>query len=94
LAPRIVARARRGDRRARGIVGEGQRHLVGFALTVVRRLRLRPPVAASWGGSVAADPWFRVGLARAVRRSGLRVRWYPPIDDAVTAAARLALRLR
>jgi N-acetylglucosamine kinase-like BadF-type ATPase len=93
LAPAIVARARRGDRRARVIVREGQRHLAVFALTVARRLRLRPPVAASWSGSVAADPWFRAGLARAVKRAGLRVRWHPPIADPVTAAAHLAERL-
>jgi N-acetylglucosamine kinase-like BadF-type ATPase len=94
LAPAVVTRARRGDRRALAIVAEGQRHLAGFALTVARRLRLRAPVAASWSGSVADDPWFRAGLSRAVKRAGLRVRWHPPAADAVTAAARLAERLR
>ena len=93
LAPAVVARARRGDRRAGAIVDEAQRHLAGFAITVARRLRLRRPVAASWGGSVAADPWFRAGLARAVRRAGLHVRWHPPSADPVGAAARLAARL-
>ena len=92
LAPMVVARARRGDRRARVIVAEAQRHLAFLALTVVRRLRLRAPVAVSWSGSVAADPWFRSGLARAVKRAGLRVRWHAPIRDPVSAAAHLAER--
>src|SRR5262245_9058204 len=90
LAPMVVARAHRGDRRARVIVAEAQRHLAALALTVVRRLRLRPPIAVSWSGSVVADPWFRSGLARAVQRAGLRVRWHEPITDPVSAAAHLA----
>jgi N-acetylglucosamine kinase-like BadF-type ATPase len=92
LAPRVLARARRGNRRARAIVVAGQRHLAAFALFVARRLRLPAPVDVSWAGSVLGDRWFRAGLARAVRRAGLRARWRAPAVDAVTAAARLAER--
>jgi len=93
LAPRVRARARGGDRRARAIVMEGQHHLAAFAVTVARRLRLRPPVDLSWAGSVLGDPWFLAGLVRAVARTGLRARWHPPGQDAVTAAADLAAGL-
>src|SRR5207247_4243870 len=52
LAPGVLARARRGDRRARRIVREGQRHLAARAVEVVRTLKLPQPVNASWAGSV------------------------------------------
>ncbi|MGH7355274.1 MAG: hypothetical protein ACRELS_11970, partial [Candidatus Rokuibacteriota bacterium] len=68
------------------------RHLARQALSVARALRLSPPVAVSWAGSVAGDPWFRAGLVRAVRRAGLRTRWTPPAFEPVDAAARLAAR--
>ena len=92
LAPMVVARARRGDGRAQAIVTEAQRDLAALALAVARRLHLRAPVAVSWSGSVAGDPWFRRGLARAVRRAGIRARWHAPIEDPVSAAAHLAER--
>lgn len=90
LAPVVVARARRGDPRARRVVADGQRHLAGAVVAVARRLRLRAPVDASWGGSVLGNAWFRAGLQRAVHRAGLRVRWHPPAASAVAGAARLA----
>lgn len=90
LAPRVLARARRGDRRARAIVRQAQAHLAAFALEVSRRLRLRPPVDMSWAGSVLADRRFRAGLARAVARAGLRARWREPALSPPLAAARLA----
>ena len=91
VALAVLVRARRGDRRARAIVADAQRHLARQALTVARRLRLSPPVAMSWAGSVVGNPWFRAGLVRAVRRAGLRARWTPPAFDPVNAAARLAV---
>lgn len=93
LAPAVVRRARRGDRRARAIVRAAQAHLAARATDVARRLRLPPPVAVSWAGSVVADPWFRAGLRRAVARAGLRARWSVPDAEPVIAAARLAARL-
>jgi N-acetylglucosamine kinase-like BadF-type ATPase len=92
LAPRVLARARCGDRRARRIVAEGQRHLAARALEVARTLKLPPPVDASWAGSVLDDPWFRAGTMRAVARAGLRARWHRPAEEPVVAAARLAAR--
>jgi glucosamine kinase len=90
MAPRVIARARRGDPRARRIVREGQRHLAACALEVARALRLPEPVDASWAGRVLANPWFRAGTIRAVARAGLRVRWHRPAEVPVVAAARLA----
>ena len=43
LAPMVIARARRGDRRALRIVTAGQAHLAANAADVARRLLLRPP---------------------------------------------------
>jgi N-acetylglucosamine kinase-like BadF-type ATPase len=93
LAPRVVRRARAGDRRARAIVHAAQTHLAAQARAVVRQLRLAPPVAVSWAGSVLADEWVRAGLMRALARAGLRIDWRPPREAPVVAAARLALRL-
>jgi N-acetylglucosamine kinase-like BadF-type ATPase len=90
LAPRVIARARRGDPRARRIVREAQQHLAAGALEVTRALRLRQPVDASWAGRVLANPWFRAGTIRAVARAGLRARWHRPAEVPVVAAARLA----
>jgi glucosamine kinase len=94
LAPTVLARARRGHWRARGIVLAGQEHLAALAAGVIRRLRLPAPVLVSWSGGLLADPWYRAGLRRALERR-VRCRWQPPQADPVTAAARLAAaRLR
>ena len=88
-APAVLARARRGDRPARAIVGAGQAHLAEQAASVIRRLRLPPPVTVSWSGTVLADEWYRAGVGRALARR-VRCRWRPPQADAALAAARLA----
>ena len=94
LAPTVVARARRGDRHARAIVGAGQAQLAALAAAVIRRLGLAPPVTASWSGGLLDNDWYRAGLRRALARR-VRCRWHPPKADAVLAAARLAAaRLR
>lgn len=93
LAPMVIARARRGDRRARGIVAAGQAHLAANAADVARRLVLPTPVTMSWAGGVLADPWFRAGVVRALARGGLRVRWITPRVTGVIAAVRLAKAL-
>jgi N-acetylglucosamine kinase-like BadF-type ATPase len=90
LAPAVIARARRGDRRALRIARAGQEHLARCAVQVARQLRLRPPVAVSWAGTVLNDAWFRAGIARAAAREGLRARWQVPTEEPVVAAARLA----
>jgi N-acetylglucosamine kinase-like BadF-type ATPase len=98
LAPAVLARARRGDRRARAIVAEGQSHLAAQALDVVRRLRLPQPVTVSWAGSVMSDARYRAGIARALARAGVRTRWrppaMPPVEAAAQRAAELARRMR
>lgn len=93
LAAGVVARARRGDPRARRIVAEAQRDLAAQALDVVRQLRMRTPVTVSWAGSVLEEAWFRAGVARALRRRGVRARWHPPAMAPVEAAAHRAVTL-
>ena len=93
LAPTVLARARRGDRRARRIVAESQRLLAVGAREVVRALKLRQPVNASWAGSVLENRWFRTGLIRAVARAGLKAHWHRPAERPVIAAARLAAEM-
>jgi len=97
LAPAVLARARRGDRRARAIVAEAQSHLAAQALEVVRRLRLPQPVTVSWAGSVMGDARYRAGIARALARAGVRTRWkapaMPPEEAAAQRAAELARRM-
>src|SRR5262245_62925795 len=93
LAPTVLARARRGDRRARRIVAESQRLLADGAHEVVRALKLRQPVNASWAGSVLENRWFRTGLIRAVARAGLKAHWHRPAERPVIAAARLAAEM-
>ena len=93
LAPMVIARARRGDRRALGIVTAGQAHLAANAADVARRLLLQTPVTMSWAGGVLSDPWFRAGVMRAVTRKGLSARWITPKVVGVVVAARLAKAL-
>jgi N-acetylglucosamine kinase-like BadF-type ATPase len=93
LAPSVIARARRGDRRARTIVAEAQRHLAAQAVDVVRRLALRSPVTVSWAGSVLNDAWYRAGVARALTRAGVRARWQAPAMPPVEAAAQRAVEI-
>ena len=93
LAPAVIARARRGDRRARTIVEEGQRQLAALAREVARRLRLPAPTAVSWAGSVMEDAWFRAGVMRALRRAGVRARWQTPAMAPVEAAALRAVEI-
>lgn len=93
LARGVLARARRGDRRARRIVAEGQGHLAKGALEVARALKLGRHVDVSWAGSVLADRWYRAGVMRAVQRAGLHARWHRPAEEPVVAAARLAAAL-
>lgn len=90
LAPRVVARARRGDPRARRIVREGQAQLAALTLRVTRQLGLPPPVSVSWAGTLLGNAWFRRGVIRAVARAGLSARWRRPVRSPVDAAARLA----
>jgi N-acetylglucosamine kinase-like BadF-type ATPase len=89
VAPAVLARARRGDRRARAITAAGQRHLAEQAASVIGRLGLAAPVSVSWSGGLLADEWYRAGVRRALARR-VRCRWRPPEADAALAAARLA----
>ena len=92
-APGGLARARRGDRRARAIVAAGQHHLAAQAASVIQRLRLASPVLVSWSGGLMADEGYRAGVRRALSRRA-RCRWQPPrADPALAAARRAATRL-
>jgi len=91
LAPRVLARARRGDRRARAIVAAGQAELAALAVDVIRRLGLRAPVRVSWSGGLLGHARYRAGVQRALARR-IACRWTAPAADAALAAARLAAR--
>ena len=93
LAPRVLARAGAGDRKARTVVQDGQRALAAQGVVVARRLGLRAPIDATWAGSLMATSMYRAGVLRAAARAGLRARWRPPIAEPVVAAARLASAL-
>jgi len=98
LAPRVVARARHGQRVAARIVREAQTHLAAQAVAVARSLRLPPPVLVGGAGSVMNDRWFAAGVRQALARAGLRAHWREadgePVDAAVRLAASLAARHR
>src|SRR5207245_2745840 len=72
LAPRVVARARRGHRVAGRIVSAAQAHLAAQASAVARALRLPPPVVVGGAGSVMGDRWFAAGVRSALARAGVR----------------------
>ncbi|MBI4609036.1 MAG: hypothetical protein HY726_08510 [Candidatus Rokubacteria bacterium] len=92
-AVRVLARARTGNRIARRIVAEAQRHLALQVREVASALSLRPPIAVSWAGRLLEDRGFRAGVWRALRRGGLSLRVVPPREAPVLATARLALTL-
>ena len=93
LAPRVLARARRGDRLAARVVREAQAALAGQARDVARALELRSPVTVGGAGSVMSDRWFAAGVRRALGRHGLAIRWRAATIAPVDAAARLAVTL-
>ncbi len=93
LAPRILVRARRGDRLARRVVREAQTALAAQAHDVARALGLRHGIPVGGAGSIMRNSWFAAGVRRALGRHGLRVRWRTATDTAVEAAARLAVTL-
>jgi glucosamine kinase len=87
LAPGILRRARRGDRRARRVVGKAQEALAALVVDASRALRLRPPITVSWAGGLLTSAPFRAGVWRRVRRLGLRVRAVRPRAAAATPSA-------
>lgn len=93
LAPRVIARARRGDRRAARVVREAQVHLAAQVREVTRALGLRGPVPVGGAGRVMEDRWFARGVSRALARAGLSVRWRAARRAPVDAAAHLAAAL-
>jgi glucosamine kinase len=94
LAPMVLRKARRGNRRARGIVFAAQCALAWLVLTLARDLGLPTPLPVSWAGGLLADTRFRAGVWRAVERGGFRIACRPPLEAPVEAAARLARSLR
>ena len=99
LAPLVLRRAARGDRAsrsvraARALVTGAQNILAARACAVAQDLRLPPPVAVSWAGSLMENRTFRAGVLRSLRRQGLRVRAVAPAEPAVKAAHAMAKRL-
>jgi N-acetylglucosamine kinase-like BadF-type ATPase len=93
LAPRVMTRAARGDRKARAIVRSAQRHLADLVSELASALRVKGPIRLSWAGSLMENQQFRIGVWRAARRSGLNVIPVRPGDPPIHAAARLAIEL-
>jgi N-acetylglucosamine kinase-like BadF-type ATPase len=93
LAPRVVARARRGQRPAARIVADAQAHLATQAAAVARALRLPAPIVMGGAGSVMDDRWFAAGVRQALARAGVRAHWREPGGEPVDAAVRLAASL-
>jgi len=92
LAPTVLRRARRGDRRARRIVHAAQHALAELVVRAMGLRRRAAPIAVSWAGGLLDDPRFRAGVWRAVRRRGVRIRPVAPRATAATPEAWLALR--
>ena len=92
LAPTVLRRARRGDRRARGVVRAAQHALAELVVRAIDPRRRAGPIAVSWAGGLLADARFRAGVWRAVRRGGVRIRPVAPRATAATPEAWLALR--
>jgi N-acetylglucosamine kinase-like BadF-type ATPase len=93
LAPRVLTRARRGDRLAARVVREAQSALAAQAREVARTLGLRDVVTVGGAGSVMSNRWFAAGVRRALGRNGITVRWRTALGTPVDAAARLAATL-
>jgi N-acetylglucosamine kinase-like BadF-type ATPase len=93
LAPGVLRRARRGDRRAGAIVRDAARHLAAQVVDVTRQMHLAAPVTVSWAGSLMSDARYRTAVGRELSRAGIRARWIAPRDEPVVAAARRAARL-
>ncbi len=89
LAPRVLAKARRGDAVCRGIIVEAQEHLARLVEEVAVKLwRLPALVPVSWAGGLMNDSFFRRGvLERAsflLKIAGLRLKAFkshrPPVE--------------
>jgi N-acetylglucosamine kinase-like BadF-type ATPase len=90
-APAVLRRARVGSSPcARAIVTRAQGALADLLVTTARRLRLRPPIAVSWSGSLLDVADYRAGVWRAARQRGLILIPRPACESAVQAALRLA----
>ena len=87
LAPAILRRARAGDTQARRVVREAQQALADLVARAARPFNRRRPLAVSWAGGLLADPRFRAGVWREMRRRGMRVTPTPPAAAIATPAA-------
>ena len=87
LAPTVLRRARRGDRRARRIERGAQRALADLVAATARRLALRVPVPVSWAGGLLDDRRFRSWIWREVRRGGVAIAPVAPRATAATPSA-------
>ena len=88
-APAVLRRARSSPS-ARAIVTRAQAALADLLVTTARRLRLHPPIAVSWSGSLLDVADYRAGVWRAARQRGLILAPRPPRESAVQAALGLA----
>jgi N-acetylglucosamine kinase-like BadF-type ATPase len=89
LAPSVLRRAHAGQPEARRATREAQRALADLAARAARPLGPRQPLVVSWAGGLLADPRFRAGVWRELRRRGLRV---APTSPAAAIASPAAWR--
>ena len=82
LAPAVLGLAEEGDRVALGIVGEGLRHLVGLARTLVQRLG---DVPVSYHGGLFGSAFFLMRFREMCALEGLEV--HEPEQSAAWGAA-------
>jgi N-acetylglucosamine kinase-like BadF-type ATPase len=93
LAPRVLARASRGDRLASRFVRGAQEALARQARDVARALGLGGVVTVGGAGSVMGDRSFAAGVRRALGRNGMKIRWRTTTIEPAEAAASLAVTL-
>lgn len=87
LTPRVIARARNGDRDATRILSSAHHHLLALISSVARALEFKSPLSVGLHGSVLGNAWFRKGLLREARRRGIRLRPRSTPKDLAAALA-------
>lgn len=92
LAPKVMAAARRGDRRARGVLLEAQCHLAALVTELARAMKLRGKIPLALGGGLMKDRPFRDGVLALIERSGLGVKIIRATTEPAVALARMAPR--
>lgn len=92
LAPRVLARAQKGDAVCRKIVREGQVHLAKLVEEVARSLSFPGPIRVSWAGGLLKNPFYLAGFRRVLRRGSRSYILQAPKASALAAVSSLSTR--